>query len=95
MTTNTADSFKRPFPALTPAQRYHFDVYGYVVVENTLTAEETSSVLNALQSLKREFEATGDPTGTTIRNCRVSPATRRPTCTSPTSSRPILPFSPT
>ena len=32
----TADEFKRPFPALTPAQRYHLDVYGYIVVENTL-----------------------------------------------------------
>ena len=72
MTTNTADSFKRPFPALTPAQRYHFEVYGYVVIENTLTDEETSAVLDVLQNLKREFEATGDPTGTIIRNCRVS-----------------------
>ena len=30
--------FTRPFPALTPAQRYHLEVYGYVVIENTLTA---------------------------------------------------------
>ncbi len=72
MTTNGADSSQRPFPALTSAQRYHFDVFGYVVIENTLTAGETSAVLNALQDLKREFEATGDPTGTIIRNCRVS-----------------------
>ena len=72
MTTIGADSSQRPFPALTSAQRYHFDVFGYVVIENTLTADETSSVLNALQSLKSEFEATGDPTGTIIRNCRVS-----------------------
>ncbi len=72
ITTYGADSFQRPFPALTSAQRYHFDVFGYVVVEDTLTAEETSSVLHALQNLKREFEATGDPTGTVIRNCRVS-----------------------
>ncbi len=42
------------------------------MIENTLTADETSAVLNALQNLKREFEATGDPTGTIIRNCRVS-----------------------
>ncbi len=72
MTTNGADPLKRPFPALTSAQRYHFDVFGYVVIENTLTVGETSAVLNALQDLKREFEATGDPTGTIIRNCRVS-----------------------
>ena len=72
MTTTGADTSHRPFPALTPAQRYHFDVFGYVVVENTLTDEETAAVLDALQNLKREFEATGDPTGTVIRNCRVS-----------------------
>ncbi|MYB48685.1 MAG: hypothetical protein F4X72_05365, partial [Dehalococcoidia bacterium] len=72
MTTNRQDSFQRPFPALTPAQRYHFDVFGYVIIENTLTVDETSAVLEALQNLKREFEATGDPTGTIIRNCRVS-----------------------
>lgn len=32
--TSTQDpsDFPRPFPALTPAQRYHFDVYGYVVI---------------------------------------------------------------
>ena len=68
--TNAVDT--RPFPALTPAQRYHFDVYGYVVIENTLTAEETAALLDALQRLKREFEATGDPTGATVRGCRVS-----------------------
>ena len=39
MTQNTSE-FTRPFPALTPAQRYHLDVYGYVVVENTLTGDE-------------------------------------------------------
>ena len=72
MTTNGADSFNRPFPALTPAQRYHFDVFGYVVIESTLSADETSAVLDALQNLKREFEAIGDPTGAIIRNCRVS-----------------------
>ena len=33
-------SFDRPFPALTPAQRYHLDVLGYVVVEKALTSDE-------------------------------------------------------
>ena len=45
----TDDSFKRPFPALTPAQRYHLDVYGYVVVENTLSERETGRLLEAMQ----------------------------------------------
>jgi hypothetical protein len=70
--THNTKNFNRPFPALTPAQRYHFEVYGYVVIENTLTEDETARVLNALQRLKREFEEKGDPTGVTIRGCRVS-----------------------
>ena len=70
--TQGPSDFNRPFPALTPAQRYHFDVYGYVVIECTLTDDETARTLDALQRLKREFVASGDPTGVTIRGCRVS-----------------------
>ena len=29
--------FIRPFPALSPAQRHHLKVYGYVVIEQDLT----------------------------------------------------------
>ena len=28
----------RPFPALSPAQRFHLDAYGYVVLERLLDA---------------------------------------------------------
>lgn len=70
--TQGPSDFNRPFPALTPAQRYHFDVYGYVVIERTLTDDETARTLDALQRLKREFVASGDPNGVTIRGCRVS-----------------------
>ncbi len=72
MTNNHTKLFKRPFPALTPAQRYHFEVYGYVIIENTLTEDETARVLDALQRLKREFVATADPNSVTIRGCRAS-----------------------
>ena len=70
--TQCPSDFNRPFPALTPAQRYHFDVYGYVVIDRTLTDDETDRTLDALQRLKREFVASGDPTGVTIRGSRVS-----------------------
>jgi len=73
MITNVnTKGFDRPFPALTPAQRYHLDVNGYVIIENTLTEEEVGALLNALQKLKRDFEATGDPANALVRNCRVS-----------------------
>ena len=35
-------TFERPFPALTSEQRYHFEVYGYTVIENTLKPGEIS-----------------------------------------------------
>jgi ectoine hydroxylase-related dioxygenase (phytanoyl-CoA dioxygenase family) len=63
---------ERPFPALTPAQRYHLDVYGYVVIENTLTEDETGRLLEAMQRLKRDFLATEDPARATVRGCGLS-----------------------
>ena len=68
----TDDSFKRPFPALTPAQRYHLDVYGYVVVENALSEGETSRLLEAMQRLKHDLLAASDPACACVRNCRLS-----------------------
>ena len=68
---NPSDGFRRPFPALTPAQRYHFDVFGYVVIENAVTADLTGRLLDALYRLRRDFLETGDPMGATVRNGRV------------------------
>ena len=64
--------FTRPFPALTPAQRYHLEVYGYVIIENTLTADETGRLHEAMQRLKRDLLATDDPSKDSVRNCRLS-----------------------
>ena len=69
---NRSDGFRRPFPALTPAQRYHFDVFGYVVIENAVTEDLTGRLLDALHRLRRDFLETGDPTGATVRNGRVT-----------------------
>ena len=55
-------TFERPFPALTPAQRYHLEVLGYVVVENTLNPEEIGELKEALHKLDRELERLDDPT---------------------------------
>lgn len=65
-------TLNKPFPALTPAQRYFLDVNGYVVVPNTLSEYEIGEVREALYRLKRDFLTTPDPTQTTVRNCRVS-----------------------
>ena len=50
-----------PFPALTPAQRLHLDIYGYVVIHNTLTVDECGVLVEALQKLKRDLIAAGKP----------------------------------
>lgn len=71
-TNGQSNGLQKPFPALTPAQRLHLDIYGYVIVENTLTAEEVGRTREALQKLKRDLIATGDPANATVRGARFS-----------------------
>ena len=68
----SSPEFTRPIPALTPAQRYHLEVYGYVVIENTLAMDEPGRLLEAMQRLKRDLLAAADPAAAVIRNCRLS-----------------------
>lgn len=71
-TNGQSNGTQKPFPALTPAQRLHLDIYGYVIVENTLTAEEVGQTCEALQKLKRDLIATGDPANVRVRGARFS-----------------------
>ena len=41
-----------PFLALTPAQRWHLEVHGYVVVEDVFNENEVGLILDALHKLK-------------------------------------------
>lgn len=41
-------------PRLSPAQRLHMDVYGYVLLENVLTADEVAAMKGALYRLNAE-----------------------------------------
>jgi hypothetical protein len=66
------DGSGRPFPALTPAQRYHLEVYGYVVIENTLSEAERGRLIEALQKLKRDFLATADPINALVRSAHCN-----------------------
>jgi hypothetical protein len=63
----TEQTFQRPFPALTSAQRYFLDVWGYVVVPNTLTPTEILETREALQKLKRELLASPEPDKARVR----------------------------
>lgn len=50
------DGFLGRFPALTHAQRYHFDVYGYVIVPNTLAQQECETLIGVLRRLRAAIE---------------------------------------
>lgn len=50
-------AFERPFPALTPAQRYHFEINGYVVVPGVLSRKECKTIMDAMQRTKRAIRA--------------------------------------
>jgi hypothetical protein len=54
-------TFDRPFPALTPAQRLYFEVNGYVIIENTLSADEVAALKSPLYCLRDELIALDDP----------------------------------
>jgi hypothetical protein len=52
-----------PFPALTPAQRLHIEIYGYVVLENLLTDAEISAITDTLYEIEDRFRTTGQMPG--------------------------------
>ena len=41
-----------PPPSLTPAQRLHFDIYGYVLLDQVLTPDEVARMREALARIK-------------------------------------------
>ena len=66
------NGLKKPFPALTAAQRWHIELYGYVVIENMFNADEVALMLDAMQKLKRDFYAKDDPwSKERVRNCMM------------------------
>lgn len=67
------DGTVTPFPALTPGQRLFLEVNGYVVVENTLSADEVGRIRDALYALQREFQASDDPLSHRVHGCHVGP----------------------
>lgn len=52
-----------PFPALTPAQRLHIEIYGYVIIENVLSQEEVNGLKDALYGIEDDFRRTGELPG--------------------------------
>lgn len=53
----------KPFPALTPAQRLHIEIYGYVIIENLLTPDEISALSEKLYEIEDRFRTNGEQPG--------------------------------
>ena len=52
-----------PFPALTPAQRLHIEIYGYVIIENLLSAAEVNALKDTLYEIEDRFRTSGQMPG--------------------------------
>ena len=61
-----------PFPALSPAQRLHIEIYGYVIIENVLTQSEVDVVKDTLYSIEADFRRTGELPGPNCFNTSTS-----------------------
>jgi ectoine hydroxylase-related dioxygenase (phytanoyl-CoA dioxygenase family) len=55
VSTSTPQTFQRPFPALTSAQRFAFETYGYVIVPGVLSSERCDRIAEALRRLKADL----------------------------------------
>jgi len=69
--TMTGQSQSNDASALTASQRYHLEVYGYVVLEHTLDNDLTTRLRDALLGLKQEFLAQPDLDSACVRRCRL------------------------
>ena len=62
-----------PFPALTPSQRLHLEIYGYVVLEKLLTEAEVAALLEIIYQIEADFQRTGQLPRA---NCHLSSSTQ-------------------
>lgn len=51
--------FQRPFPALSPAQRLHLEVNGYVIIKNAISTGLTARLLERIRGIETEYRRTG------------------------------------
>ncbi len=47
------------FPVLSPSQRLHLDIYGYVVLRNLISSNEVEAIKSALYGFEADFQKTG------------------------------------
>ena len=49
-----------PFPALTPTQRLHLDIYGYVIIENLLDRPQIEALLTSIYRIEAGYRENGE-----------------------------------
>ncbi|MEE2754532.1 MAG: phytanoyl-CoA dioxygenase family protein [Candidatus Latescibacterota bacterium] len=59
----SAELKTKPFPALTPAQRLHIEIYGYVIIENLLTNSEVNTLKDTIYEIEEDFRRDGSMPG--------------------------------
>ena len=52
-----------PFPVLTPAQRMHLEVNGYVVLDELISRDRVRELLDTIYRMEAEYRATGELPG--------------------------------
>ena len=52
-----------PFPVLTPAQRMHLEVKGYVVLKEFISPERVRELLDTIHRMEAEYRASGELPG--------------------------------
>ncbi len=55
VTKRSSKGFNRPSPALTTSQRYHFEIFGYVIVPDVFTPAECDEMYEALKRLRHDL----------------------------------------
>ncbi|MER6530522.1 phytanoyl-CoA dioxygenase family protein [Streptomyces sp. NPDC001508] len=60
ISTRGLSGFRRSAPALTPAERLHLELYGYVVIEGMLTPAEVDQLRGDIYAIERKFRSGDD-----------------------------------
>ncbi len=63
-----------PFPALTPAQRLHLEVNGYVILEELLSADHVETLRETVYEMESRYRTTGELPGP---DCHLSASSQQ------------------
>ena len=74
MPTKSSPNPNLPFPALTPGQRLHLEVHGYVIHEELVSAQRVKVLRDTIYEMEAKYRATGELPGP---DCHLSAASQQ------------------